>query len=426
MATRKQVARAEATRQRAAMKRLLTALCLFACAFLAACSTPPRAAKGDLVILISIDGFRWDYLQRHAAPTLQALAAGGVRATRLNASFPTKTFPNHYTLVTGLYPQNHGIVANWFYDPADDAKFDMSKTEARWWQGGEPVWITAEKQGVRSACFFWPGSESEHDGVRPSLFKPFDKKLKAADRVDGLLAWLALPPAQRPRLATLYFDIVDDVGHRFGPLARETAAGVKEADDALARLLAGLERLGLRDSANLVLVSDHGMSETDPEQTVFLEDLMNIEQVRVEATGPYGGVRPKAGVDVAALIAGIRAKAPPQIKVYRREEMPERLHYGRGDSIPPILLIADDHWQVEQRSRWSLSWARNSKGNHGWDPATENMGALFVAHGPAFKRGAVIPAVDNIHVYNLLCALLGIKPAANDGDRRLARAALSR
>jgi predicted AlkP superfamily pyrophosphatase or phosphodiesterase len=408
------------------MKRLLAALGLFCCALLLSCSTPPPAGKAGPLILISIDGFRWDYLQRHDAPTLQALATGGVHATRLNPSFPSKTFPNHYTLVTGLYPQNHGIVANWFYDPADNAKFDMSKTEARWWQGGEPVWITAEKQGVRSACFFWPGSEAEHGGVRPSLFKPFDKKLKAVERVDGLLAWLALPPGERPQLATLYFDIVDDMGHKFGPLAPETAAAVKEADEAVARLLAGLERLGLRDSANLVLVSDHGMSEVTPEQTVFLEDLMDISQVRVEATGPYGGVRPKDGVNIAALVAGIRAKAPPQIKVYLREQMPAHLHYREGESIPPILLLADDHWSIEEKSRWSLSWARNSKATHGWDPATPNMGALFIASGPAFKRGAVIPAVDNIHLYNLLCAVLGVKPAANDGDRRLVKAALAR
>ncbi len=421
-----QVAQPEAIHQLSGMKRFWAALGLLFSGFLVSCSTPPPPAATGPVILISIDGFRWDYLQRHDAPTLKALATDGVHATRMTPSFPTKTFPNHYTLVTGLHPQNHGIVANWFYDPADNAKFDMSKTEARWWQRGEPVWITAEKQGVRSACFFWPGSESEHHGLRPSLFKPFDKKLNAAERVDGLLTWLALPPAQRPRFGTLYFDIVDTIGHKFGPTAPETAAAVKEADEAVGRLLAGLEKLGLRESTSLVIVSDHGMSETDPARTLFLEDLMDLSQVRVEATGPYAGVRPNPGVDVAALVAGIRAKAPPQIKVYRREEVPAHLHYNQGDSIPPILLIAADHWLVEERGRWSLSWARSNKGSHGWDPATSNMGALFIANGPAFKRGVEIPDVANIHVYNLLCATLGIKPAANDGDRRLVRAALSR
>lgn len=393
---------------------------------LAACSSPPTPAPGRLLILLSIDGFRWDYLQRHDAPTLRTLASGGVHAERLTPAFPTKTFPQHFTLVTGLHPQNHGIVGNSFYDPADNVKFDMSKIDARWWQGGEPVWITAEKQGVRTACFFWPGSETEIRGVRPTLYKAFDKKLSSVDRVDGLLAWLALPEAQRPRFATLYFDIVDTQGHCHGPLAPETAAAVKEVDDAVARLLAGLERLGLRDATNLVVVSDHGMSEYNPAQTIFLEDLMDVSQVRVEATGPYAGVRPAAGVDLDAFVDRVRAKAPPQVKVYRRERLPARLHYGHNDLIPPVLLLADDHWQIEQRSRWTISWARNNAANHGWDPATPNMGALFLAHGPAFKRGVELPAVENLHLYHLLCAVLGVKPAPNDGDDRLVRAALNR
>jgi predicted AlkP superfamily pyrophosphatase or phosphodiesterase len=409
------------------MTRFLAILSLLTCSLIVSCSTPPApAVNAGPLILISIDAFRWDYLKIHDAPTLKALAAGGVHATRLSPSFPSKTFPNHYTLVTGLYPSHHGIIANWFYDPVDNAKFDMGKTESRWWSHGEPVWITAEKQGVRAGCFFWPGAEAELQGRRPSLFKPFDKKLNAAERVDGLLAWLALPPPQRPKLLTLYFDIVDDKGHMFGPLAPETAAAVKEADEAIARLLAGLERLGLRDSANLVIVSDHGMSEISLEKTVFLEDLMDITKVRVEATGPYGGVRPNPGVDVAALVAGIRAKVPPSIKVYLREEVPARLHYSQGTSIPPVLLIADDHWSVEEKSHWAPALANTHKGNHGWDPAIPNMGALFIASGPAFKHGVEIPDVANIHVYNLLCAVLGIKPAPNDGDRRLVKAALAR
>ncbi len=220
---------------------------------LVSCSTPTARQPAGPLILISIDGFRWDYLQKYEAPALRALAAGGVHATRLTPSFPSKTFPNHYTIVTGLRPEHHGIVGNWFYDPDLHETFGMSKPESnheeRWWDEGEPVWITAEKQGLRSFCYFWPGSETENHGLRPSRFKPFDFKIPAPDRVDELLGWLAVPAAEQPRLCTLYFDLVDTAGHKYGPEAPETATAVKQADAAIQRLLDGLARLGLRDTA---------------------------------------------------------------------------------------------------------------------------------------------------------------------------------
>ena len=410
------------------MKRSTTVfILLLASLLIGACNHTapfPAVAKGP-VILISIDGFRWDYLQKYEAPTLKRLAAAGVHATRMTPSFPSKTFPNHYTLVTGLYPQNHGIVANWFWDPAFGEMFNMSKLEEKWWSGGEPIWITAEKQGVRSACFFWPGSETPHGSVRATRSMPFNKKLTATQRVDGLLGWLDVPPAERPRFLTLYFDHVDDAGHIFGPDAPETRAAVGEADEAIARLLAGLTARGMREQTSFVIVSDHGMSECSPDRVIFFEDLMDTNTVQVESNGPNGGVRPKPGtMTPAELVASIRAKAPPQLQVYLREDVPARLHYNRGERIPPVVLMADDGWNIESKIGWPRRAATYIRATHGWDPATSNMGALFIATGPAFQRGVEIPDVANIHVYNLLCAALGITPAANDGDDRLVRAAL--
>ncbi|MBA4136906.1 MAG: alkaline phosphatase family protein [Opitutus sp.] len=389
---------------------------------------PSRGAGEDeIVILLSIDGYRWDYLDLHPSPALRQLAREGVHARRMNPSFPSKTFPNHYTLVTGLRPETHGIVANWFWDPARSEMFNMTKSETFWWERGEPIWITAEKQGVRSACYFWPGSEAELQGRRPTLFKPFEKKLTCAQRVDGLLAWLDMPVGERPKFFTLYFDLVDTVGHTFGPRAPETAAAVREADDAVARLLAGLEQRGLRSRTNLVVVADHGMSETSPERVVFVEDLMNVSQVQIESLGPNGGVRPKPGtVTPAELVASIRTKAPPHVQVYLREEVPAHLHYRSSERIPPVVLLADDEWMIESKMGWPRLRLNYPRGSHGWDPELPNMGALFLAHGPAFKSRHAIAEVSNLHVYELLCALLGIQAAPNEGDDRLARAALRR
>ncbi len=406
------------------MRRLPLLLLLSVVCGLVSCQSPRQTAATGPLILVSIDGFRWDYLDNYEAPVLRQLARTGVHARRMNASFPTKTFPNHYTLVTGLRPGHHGIVANSFNDPATGENFTMARTETRWWSGGEPVWITAEKQGVRSACFFWPGSEAELQGRRPTLFRPFDKKLPAEARVDGLLEWLALPPAERPKLLTLYFDLVDDAGHDFGPDAPQTIAAVRTADAAVGRLLEGLTRLGLRETANLVIVSDHGMAAMSPERVVFLDDLVDLSLVNIEAIGTYAGLRPKPGVDAAALIAGIRAKLPPQVQVYAREAMPARFHYNSGERIPPILLLADTGWNLERKAGWPAFRARYKHGNHGWDPAAPEMGALFIAEGPAFRRQTTLDTAENVDVYNLLCAVLGIKPVANDGSDALARATL--
>lgn len=385
-------------------------------------SRPASAVREEITVLVSIDGFRWDYLQLHHAPVLAKLAAEGVHATRITPCFPSKTFPNHYSLVTGLRPESHGIVANWFYDPKLKEMFAMSKKETHWWDGGEPVWITAEKQGVRSACFFWPGSEAELQGRRPTYYKPWDKRLTSNDRVDGLLEWLGKPEAERPRLCTLYFDAVDTAGHNYGPTAPETKSAVAEVDAAIGRLLAGLERLGLRDRVNLLVVSDHGMGDCGPDRVIFFEDLMDVSKVQLESNGPNGGVRPKPGtVTPAELAASIRAKAPPQLKVYLREEVPAEFHYGKSDRIPPVVLMCDMHWNIETKNGWPLVSQRYSRGAHGWDPRTTEMGALFIARGPAFRTRLEIGDVENIHLYNLLCATVGITPAPNEGDDRLLR-----
>lgn len=394
--------------------------------FLPTCSA--IIGQPEPLILISIDGFRWDFLEKFNPPHLRELARQGTHAKKLIPSFPTLTFPNHYTIVTGLHPEHHGIVANTFYDPALQAKFIYKSRESsvdpRWWDAGEPIWITAEKQGVRSACFFWPGSEAEIHGTRPTHFKPFDKSLTCAERVDGLLAWLDLPRDRRPRCCTLYFDVVDTKGHLFGPDSLEIADAVKEVDEAIGRLLNGLKKRGLHRAANLVIVSDHGMESLSPDRIIFLDDYVDLKEVDIDFAGPNAGLRPKTGT-AEELVAKFRGKHP-QLKAWLRSEVPDSLHYRASDRIAPVVLSADPGWFIISRDFLQVRKLILDRGGHGYDPAAPNMGALFLASGPAFKRGQEIGEVENIHLYNLLCAVLRLKPAPNDGDDRLVRSALRR
>jgi predicted AlkP superfamily pyrophosphatase or phosphodiesterase len=393
--------------------------------------SPGPAAPEPTLLLVSIDGFRHDYLGRYPAPTLEWIAAEGVRAERLVPSYPSVTFPNHYTLVTGLRPEHHGIVANRFYDPDLDATFEAhdraTQHNPRWW-GGEPIWATAERQGRRAMLLAWPGAEAALGGVRPSRGPVFDGRMPYAARVDTVLAWLDLPAGQRPSFLTLYFDGVDDAGHAHGPDAPETAAAVAEMDRALARLMDGLDARGLTDHVNLVVVSDHGMTEMRADRVVFLDDYLEPD-VRADVAQVLWdeptGIWPQPG-RADAVYDALREARLPHVRVVRREETPVYLHYRASPRIPPILLMADEGWTVTTRAQWAWrDWPTTSVwGTHGFDPRRPSMGGLLLARGPAFRHGATVGPVENVHVYALMAHVLGLRPAPHDGDLDAARALL--
>jgi predicted AlkP superfamily pyrophosphatase or phosphodiesterase len=385
------------------------------------CSAAVARADEPLVILIGVDGFRWDYVEKLKPPTLSRLAAEGVRAERMVPSFPSLTFPNFYTLVTGLRPERHGIIGNNMFDPEWQADFSLGSPavgEGRWWEG-EPLWVTAQRQGQRAACMFWPGSEVEIGGVRPWDWRTFDKNLTAEARVQTVLDWLALPATDRPRLITLYFHEADTAGHRFGPDSPQTIAAVQEVDAALAQLIEGVQRLGLEAVANLVVVSDHGMAAVSPDRVIALSDVVKTAGVQVDFAGAVAGLRPPPEA-IEAVYAELAAKQE-HFRVYRREEVPERLHFRAHRRIPPLVLIADEGWMLVKRPLLGAgARAIFQRATHGFDPALPSMGATFIAWGPACKRGVTLPPFDNVEVYSLVCAILGLTPAPGDGTGRLA------
>lgn len=367
------------------------------------------------VILIGIDGFRADYLDRGLAPTLSRLAAEGVTAEGgMRPSWPSVTFPNFYTLVTGLHPDHHGLVYNTMNDATlPGRRFSLGNRaevmDRVWYDAGEPIWVTAHNAGLRTAAMFWPGSEAPVRGVRPDYWVPYEKGVPSLSRVNILLAWLSLPPEERPAVATLYFDVVDTAGHTFGPDAPETAAAVADVDMAVKTLVEGLEKLQLE--ADLVIVADHGMAALSGERVAFLDDLIDPAAITVTAWGAAVTLDPAPGREAEVEAALLGAK--PHMECWRKGEVPARLAYGTNARIPAIVCLVETGWTVGARER--LDPARVRGGGHGFDNQAPEMRALFIAHGPDLARGVRLPGMDSVDVQPLLARLLGIAAPVGDG-----------
>jgi predicted AlkP superfamily pyrophosphatase or phosphodiesterase len=381
-----------------------------------------------IVILVSLDGWRHDYFDRFQPPNLERLASSGVRASGLIPQFPSKTFPNHYTIVTGLRLANHGIVSNNIVSPEIPGRFSMSNRDAvrdpRWW-GGEPIWNTAERQGRIAAAMFWPGSEAPVNGRYATYWLPYEDLLPHRNRVNKVLEWLALPPEKRPSFVTLYLSDVDNAGHKVGPEAKdntEVGDAVQKVDATLGELVAGVEALGLQALVNYVIVSDHGMSQLSPDRMIRLDDYIDTSKFDVIDAGPVLAIAPKDG-DVEGLYRAL-ARKHPRMAVYRKADLPRRFELSESPRVLPIMAIADDGWYIttkREMERWATS-GTSSGGAHGYDPANRSMHGLFIASGPGVRGGGrVVGAFENIHVYDFMCALLGIQPARNDGDPRVTR-----
>jgi predicted AlkP superfamily pyrophosphatase or phosphodiesterase len=389
---------------------------------LACCSAPPKPA---IVILVSIDGWRWDYLDRFTPPTLTRLASHGVRAEGLIPQFPSKTFPNHYTIVTGLRLANHGIISNNMRDPDIPGEFAISnrdvQADPRWW-GGEPIWNTAERQGKVAAAMFWPGSETAIGGHQATFWTKFDGDLPHRERVNRMLEWLNLPTGKQPSLLTLYYSDVDSAGHRYGPDSDEVREAALRVDASIGELMAGVTAAGLADRVHYIIVSDHGMAALSPERMIVLDDYVDPSTVDVIDWAPVLGLAPKDG-NVDKLYAALKDKHP-SLSVYRKHEIPAVYGLANHPRLPPVYAIADEGWFITARGEmagWKEPGRHSPGGTHGYDARAKSMQGLFVATGPRLISGGRVPAFENIHVYDLLCALLGIEPAKNDGDPAVTR-----
>lgn len=399
---------------------LASLLLLSACATdHAAPSLASRPADAPApVLLISIDALRAGYLGHGDTPRLDALARSGVRAQWMNPSYPALTFPNHYTLVTGLRPDHHGVVHNAMRDQAL-GEFKISDPnatgDARWWNQAKPIWVTAEQHGLKTAIWAWPGNGAPIDGVRPSQSRLFDPKVGIQARADEVAGWLTGPQDQRPQLAALYMEDVDEEGHDYGPDSPQVREALHRVDATVGTLLDTLAAHDLLDRINIVIVSDHGMAQVAPDHVIAVEDMASVEEAAIVSIGQVIGVAPNAGFQ--ATVARRLLGRHDHYTCWRKGALPTRWHYGTNTRIPPIVCQMDEGWDAlpaaDLSKRRALGHAR---GSHGYDPALASMHAMFIAHGPAFRNGAVVPAFDNVDVYPLLAHLLRLPPEPNDGS----------
>ncbi|WP_140985587.1 ectonucleotide pyrophosphatase/phosphodiesterase [Asticcacaulis tiandongensis] len=386
-------------------------------------ATPERAGTAVPLILISIDGFHPDYLTRGVTPNLNAIGQKGVSAA-MRPSFPSVTFPNHYTLVTGLRPDHHGIVGNTMRDPQrPEQRFALSNAEAVtdrfWWDDGVPFWVSAEQAGMKTGTMFWPGSEADIRGVRPSYYVKFNQKLPGNARVDQVLAWLDLPEAERPQATTLYFDIVDTAGHHHGPDSERVNEAVASVDQSIGYLLEQLKARGLEGRVNIVVVSDHGMSPTSADRGVFLDELIPADSYRFVTLGPVAMLNAVDGRD-AEVAAGL-LKDHEHMQCWRKGEVPERLHFGTHRRVPEFVCMAEARWLIAQNRTKGVGY---TGGAHGYDPESPDMASSFIAAGPDIRQGVALEVFDNVDVYPFVMRLLKLQPEPNDGSLKLLEPAL--
>ncbi|WP_245683950.1 alkaline phosphatase family protein [Rhodohalobacter halophilus] len=373
--------------------------------------TEPQKAK---LLLISIDGFHPDYLDRYETSNLDQLVETGVLADFMIPVFPTKTFPNHYSIVTGLYPENSGLIANNMYDAEMDAFYSLGNREAvrnAQWYEGEPIWVTAEKQGLKTAPMFWPGSEAPIGGEFPTYSYPYDDDLPYTARVDSVIHWMTMEPELSPGFMTLYFSKVDTYGHRYGPESDSTAAAVREVDEQIGYLMSELERTDLLNDLNIIIVSDHGMADVSDERVILLDQLIDHETVEVIDWNPVAMIRPNEGIS-AEIYESLKANEE-NFRVYKKEDLPNRLHFKKHDRVPEIILIADLGYSITTSGR--LEQYGVTGGAHGYDNRYPEMHSFFLAAGPSFRQGITTEGFQNIHLYELMAHLLDLEPSPNDG-----------
>lgn len=370
-------------------------------------------SQNNYVVLVSLDGFRYDYIKKYNATNMAKIAKKGVQVKRLVPSNPTKTFPNHYTLATGLYPDNHGIIGNAFYAPDLKKEYairNRTAVENGNFYKGEPIWNTAKKAGLKTASYFWVGTEAKINGMQPDIWKRYDGKVTFEQRIDSVMQWLKLPEKQRPRLITLYYDEPDSSGHRFGPDSKEVEEQVRYVDKKIGDLYKRLMKLPFAENISFIVLSDHGMRSISKDKQIILADHINKNQVvGVYGSNPVYTIKVKPGKQKEVYK---KLKKVKKIHVYKRNNAPKKYKFANNIRTNDLIIVGKKGYSVFA----THAGGRYFGGTHGYLNSDKQMSAIFLATGKGLKRNYTKRKINNVDVYNLIAHLLEITPAKNDGN----------
>lgn len=366
------------------------------------------AQKAPYTILISFDGFRWDYSNRGITPNLDTLKMRGVTALSLRPSYPSITFPNHYSIISGTYPEHHGILLNEFTAPGGETYYlkDTVSTRDKKWYKQEAFWTTARKHGIITASYYWPGSEVKDSALHPDYYFPYHHTEPHKNKTNQVIKWLSEPLKERPEFICLYFHDTDTYGHMYGPDSPELNKTVMQLDSVIGTLTSGLKKIGMMDSVNIILVSDHGMAEVYPDKTVNIEQYIEGEKYRLDSDGPLMFVYAE-GANIQAVYEKLK-KNENHYKVYTKDNMPPHFHFTADENIPQVLVVAEPHWILVNNSSPKNMIEKYGKGKHGYEKDWLDMHGTFIAAGPSFKENYKTGTVWNVDIYPLLCKIFNI------------------
>lgn len=398
------------------MKKLIYLICfsclLFGCKAKWAATHPVE--DDTYVVVLSLDAFRSDYQDLVDTPTLDSLTRIGVKSG-FTPCFPSLTFPNHYSMATGLHPNNHGLVHNRFLTDGFGTYVtgNRSDVENPVFYLGEPIWVTAHKQGLKTASYFWVGTETAIQGMQPDIWKRFDAKVSFQSRADSVIAWLSLPRKERPRLIMWYIEEPDGTSHHHTPNGKETVQLIQDLDNLVGDFCQKMNKLPIADKINFILVSDHGMVAYNPERYINLADYMPLDSFRYVTEGATTLLYPKDGYTETAYNI---LKTIPYLQVWQKNDVPEKYHYGSNNRIGDLVVLADMGVNLEFRDK---SLKSPLKAAHGFDNFAPEMEGIFYGSGPDFKQGEVVAPMLNLNLYLLICRLLNLTPAPNEGDDKV-------